>query len=609
MTTPHRDPLAVLRASVARIGTTADDVLDSLTRFNSADPMLIERMTVIAESAKAIATIHGSQPGAEIANLLADLHSGLRTFEVPEEDPELGETYALRELASAHGRLYLLVDRAIAAATALGLAAARPELPAEISADVPRAGNEALLRDIAAGLDDIVEQLDRLDQAGAEPTDFRQQQGLIEFYLGRMRVQVDLVRTQLTVGERTVDFAALQRASATMKDLTGDFVATIRDWAERVAGRVRDLVTALPRRVRTFTTRIITATRTILSRREAVPKEPGPDEPERPSPPEGFDLKVVHEMILRGETPPRAWWPLITALKFGPDYAFRDERSALADLRPLAPLVALHELHLVNTAVTDLTPIAALTGLQSLYLYGTQVSDITPIAALTGLQSLDLRNTRVSDITPIAALTELQSLRLNGTRVSDITPIAALTALQALHLSGTQVSDITPIAALTALQHLNLSDTRVSDITPIAALTGLEILDLSATKVSDITPIAALTGLQSLYLYGTQVSDITPIAALAGLEILDLRHTQVSDITPIAALTALQSLRLNGTRVSDITPIAALTELEILDLDGTHGTDVSSLRHLRKLTIEGGNASGPVGTATQLIDRLFRRRT
>jgi len=84
-------------------------------------------------------------------------------------------------------------------------------------------------------------------------------------------------------------------------------------------------------------------------------------QPPDPEPPPDFDIANVKAMILRGETPPHAWWPFVREL----DLSYSDE---LEDLTPLSGLTALQHLDLRDTRVSDLTPLSGLTALQSVTL-------------------------------------------------------------------------------------------------------------------------------------------------------------------------------------------------------------------------------------------------
>jgi Leucine-rich repeat (LRR) protein len=265
------------------------------------------------------------------------------------------------------------------------------------------------------------------------------------------------------------------------------------------------------------------------------------------NPPADFDIREVKVMILRGEEPPKRWWPWITTL----------------DLR--------------GTNITNLEPVKALTALQSLDLRGLKVTDLEPIKALSDLQSLSLSKTRITDFEPIKALTAMQSLRLSGKRITDLEWIRALTSLQSLHIRGVQISDLEPLRVLTSLQLLDLWGTRVTDLEPIKALGALQSLDISRTMITDLEPIRTLTALQSLNLSKTMITDLEPIKALFALQSLRLAKTTITDLEPIKALSALQSLDLSETKITSLTPIKALTGLQSLNIRYTNITDLTPL--------------------------------
>ncbi len=290
---------------------------------------------------------------------------------------------------------------------------------------------------------------------------------------------------------------------------------------------------------------------------EAIQRRfPGP-------PPPDFDLKEVHAMILRGETPPKAWVPWIKFLNFGPI------RFVGFDLP-------------AKERLADVAPLAALTELQRLDLAGTQVSDLAPLAALNELRSLDLNGTHISDLTPLAALTELQRLDLAGTQVSDLAPLKGLTALKTLSLINTRVSDLAPLAALNELNSLDLNGTHISDLTPLAALTELQSLDLDNTELSNFTVLKEFKHLEIVWLNGTNFSDCSQLGSLANLYALGLNDTKVSDITPLAGFIRLKQLWLSNTIVSDLSPVA--------DLPNLTDVRVESLGRARKLARTLGKA-------------------
>jgi hypothetical protein len=118
----------------------------------------------------------------------------------------------------------------------------------------------------AATLDRVAEQLDALEAAKTEPSSIRQAPRLIEFYIGAMRMQIDMAQLQLKIGERSIDFSALSRASQTMTDLTSDFFATVSAWADRMAAGVNATIRSTHRAVSQVSRGMAKAIGTILRR-------------------------------------------------------------------------------------------------------------------------------------------------------------------------------------------------------------------------------------------------------------------------------------------------------------------------------------------------------
>jgi formylglycine-generating enzyme required for sulfatase activity len=93
-----------------------------------------------------------------------------------------------------------------------------------------------------------------------------QQVGLVNFYVGKMRVEVDLARLHLTIGEDNFDLGALSRAGEAMAELTEEFVATVRAWTSRLSATVVRVAREVPTRVRRVTVGIRTLALLILGR-------------------------------------------------------------------------------------------------------------------------------------------------------------------------------------------------------------------------------------------------------------------------------------------------------------------------------------------------------
>ncbi len=145
------------------------------------------------------------------------------------------------------------------------------------------------------------------------------------------------------------------------------------------------------------------------------------------------------------------------------------------------------------------------------WLAARPLADLSPLAGLIALQTLDVRGSPVSDLTPLVGLSALQSLNVMNTKVSDLTPLVGLIALQSLGVGSTKVSDLTPLAGLIALQSLDLGDTQVSDLTPLVGLSALQSLDVSECQcITSWEPLRGHSSLQRLDVYGSGPSLLTP---------------------------------------------------------------------------------------------------
>ena len=595
----HRAESALLGA-IAEIGRVGDLLHALAPRLN--EPRLHATALGLAEAATAVAGAHARHPGPDIADALSGLLTDVRALAVPQQDPESGVSAALESLRGACGQLALATIDGLSATKALGLRPSEPgiALPAETEAgaDLQLGHLHAIERRMAA----TEAALRTLVESSATVRNDTRQFALVNFFVGAIRAELAIGRLQLGGDGRRLNLAGLARAVQAMAGLAGDFLATLRGWADRALPAILDAGKAVGRRVN----RVVSGVRAAayLARRRSTPRT-DPDAGSASDPPDTadsalFTIRTLRTMLLRGETPPPKWTPLVDDLDLRgtqvSDLTPLRGLTALqsldlsgtkvSDLAPLRGLTALQSLHLTSTKVSDLTALRGLTALQGLDLRGTQVSDLTPLRGLTALQGLNLRGTQVNDLTPLRGLTALQSLDLSFARVNDLTPLGGLTALQHLHLTDTQVSDLTPLRGLTALQSLHLRGTQVSDLTPLRGLTALHSLDLSFARVSDLTPLRGLTALQGLNLgYATQVNDLTPLGSLTALQRLDLTGTQVSDLTPLRGLTALKRLDLTGTQVSDVTPLRGLTALQSLDLSGTKVSDLTPLERIVGLGI------------------------
>ncbi len=214
-----------------------------------------------------------------------------------------------------------------------------------------------------------------------------------------------------------------------------------------------------------------------------------------------FDLEEIHEMVLRGETPPKKWWPWITELSFG--------RKNLEDIAIFSHFTNLTELHVGITQVSDISALSGLVYLTDLDLVATQVSDVSALSKLVNLTWLNLGNTHVSDISVLSQLVNLSHLGLWGTQITDVSALSQLVNLTMLGLENTHVSDVSALSKLAYLRELNLWDTQVRDITALSKLMNLKQLNLGYTQVSNISALNKLPNLKHVIVEEAKVEAFT----------------------------------------------------------------------------------------------------
>ncbi len=258
---PGRQREQDLAERLAELQAATDDLRGALPFVNN--PALHTHAASLAAGAAKLVAAHLESPagGPDLANDLAGLMSATRALRVPAQDDDLGRTPSLQRLRSAKGLIVAALGDALDAAGALGLHPHQAPLPQDVPVELPRAGNEGLLNGIAGRLDAVVRKLDALDAAKAGPAGFPQQSGLVEYYVGAMRLEIDLARLHLTIATDGSDFSALARAIEVMTDLTGDFVATVRAWVARVSPTLALLAEGTRRQVR----RVAAGARAVLA--------------------------------------------------------------------------------------------------------------------------------------------------------------------------------------------------------------------------------------------------------------------------------------------------------------------------------------------------------
>jgi hypothetical protein len=481
----------VLIEHLAEVGGLIDELKAELPNVN--DAMLHPLVAMLIETGAAVSKTHGAGPKSNVADDLAALMSAVRALRIPARDPDLGRTPTLDRLRKSKGLIVAGLADALDAAAAIGLVPQRSPLPQELAANLPRAEIEGLLKGIVKRLENVESSLRALDGIGGEPTDFAQQQGLLNFYVGSMRVEIDIAKLHIAVGDKTVDIAAVARAVEAMTGLTRDFVFTVRAWTTRLAEKFVRIANELPKQVRTVASGVRAtaywAVRIVRRRDDVTAKGERTDTPRDISttpvpnePPPDFDLGRARKMILQGEAPPEAWRPFLTDLDF--------EGEAIENLSPLSGLVNLQRLSLgAARRVRDVSPLSGLAKLQRLDLGATEIDDLSALSGLANLRELNLVATNAIDIWVLSALPNLEHLYLSGMKVRDVSALSGLTSLQSLHLMYTPVSDISALSGLINLRRLDLEGTQVRDVSALSGLAKLEWLDVGGTQVRDLSPV------------------------------------------------------------------------------------------------------------------------
>ena len=159
--------------------------------------------------------------------------------------------------------------------------------------------------------------------------------------------------------------------------------------------------------------------------------------------------------------------------------SLKANHKGIVDITGLEFATYLNELHLGGrNRITDLRPLANLTHLTQLHIWHREVAGMPPVTNL--------------DISPLSGLVNLERLSLENNGISDISPLMELKELQVLGLSANNIEDLRSLVGLKKLQHLNLSDNAIKDLSPLAGLTNLRELWIRDNPATDFSPLAAL---------------------------------------------------------------------------------------------------------------------
>ena len=216
---------------------------------------------------------HGSRLGPDVADVLAGLLSASKSLRIPTRDPDLGQTPTLQTLRAAQGRLFMSAANGLETAQMLGLYPREIAIMDTALGEVPRSGSNKVLDSLTGRLDRVIERLDSLDQQKENQNNFVQQEHLLGFYLGAMRVEVDFMKFHLNLDTSLLDLGAVARAAEVMSELTGDFVATVRAWSNRVSTALLIGASDVKNRVSRVVFGVRTVTKFITKRRNTYAKE------------------------------------------------------------------------------------------------------------------------------------------------------------------------------------------------------------------------------------------------------------------------------------------------------------------------------------------------
>ncbi|MDE0638574.1 MAG: leucine-rich repeat domain-containing protein [Candidatus Poribacteria bacterium] len=159
--------------------------------------------------------------------------------------------------------------------------------------------------------------------------------------------------------------------------------------------------------------------------------------------------------------------------------SLKANHRGIVDITGLEFALSLKDLNLGGrNRITDLRPLANLTNLTQLHIWHRELAGMPPVTNL--------------DISPISGLVNLERLSLENNGISDINPLAGLKKLKLLGLSDNTIEDLSPLVGLKKLQHLNLSDNSIKDLSPLAELTNLRELWIENNPATDFSPLAAL---------------------------------------------------------------------------------------------------------------------
>ena len=281
-----------LLKSLSELGEEAADLREEfLPEIN--DPHWRDRAEALIGIAERIVALHGQDPKAAFPHALTDLRQATRAFRVPRTES--------RALRAFEGRMRSAVDDVADALTATGVAVR--DIP-----EIPIRKRDREIASLLARLDVVDRRVAELEQGAATSNTTVVQTGLVNVYVADIKIEADLARVSLTVGDTTLDFAAFSRAVAAVGDLAADLVETAQAWTELVSARVRTLAEAVNTAAHRLTFRTRALARLVFGRvgDKALPApsivtdRDGPDYPDMVLIPAGsFMMGIPEDEIAR----------------------------------------------------------------------------------------------------------------------------------------------------------------------------------------------------------------------------------------------------------------------------------------------------------------------
>jgi CheY-like chemotaxis protein len=202
------------------------------------DPELNLQISGFLTAAQTIVARQIVQIGTTIADDMTSLLEGVRSLDVPAvADADMGRTSGLSAVRSAQGLVVLSLIRVIESAAKMGFEPRRNvvgALPAK--ADDPTLS--AALKGVARRVEELEHSLDDLEAAQNTDRTFVQQFDLTSEVVGTLRGEAKLVLFLLNGVDPHATISAIIRTLAAMAERTGNFLATVVAWENRVSTAV-----------------------------------------------------------------------------------------------------------------------------------------------------------------------------------------------------------------------------------------------------------------------------------------------------------------------------------------------------------------------------------